>query len=242
MITPTHRPERRPRPRYVSRLAIIVAVTLPIAACSSGGHTATDSTGQTGQTDPTSPSTSATSITTDTPTSANTSPLVSDAYDRLNSAIAGLGTEYTFETHTLIDGVEVSVATGRRVGDATEIALTQQGSTILYRTIGSNRWVQLPGGQWNPLPNTNAPGDPLQQISQPKQLVITVGGDSTTTMLATYDAATFSLTNASELTVTLTLTNNTLTAIEYETNQSGRLVHIGSVFQPAVNLEPIAAP
>ena len=62
------------------------------------------------------------------------------------------------------------------------------------------------------------------------------------TMLATYDAATFSLTNISELTVTLTLTNNTLTEIEYETNQSGRVAHIRSVFQPAANLEPIAAP
>ena len=238
MITPTHRSARPTRRRFVSTLALIVAATLPSAACSSSDTTATE---QTDSTTPPTPATAA-SVTAETPTSEHADPASTDAYARLNSAIAGLGTEYTFESHTTIDGVEISIATGRRVGDASEITLTQQGTSILYRTVGAKRWLQLPGGQWKPLSNTNAPSDPLQQIGQPKQLVVTADSAPTMTMLATYDAATFSLTNTPELTVTLTLTTTTLTDIEYDTTQSGRVAHVRSTFQPAVNLDPIVTP
>ena len=239
MITLTLRSDRRLRPQFVSRLAIICFAGLQIAACSSSGTNAMV------QTDPTSPGASSTPATPATPATAtgeNTGPSSTDAIARLNEAIAGLGTEYTFESRTAIDGVEVSVATGRRVGDATEITLTQQGSSILYRTVGAQRWLQLPGGQWKPLTNTNAPTDPLKQIGEPKQLVITVDSELAMTMLATYDPATFSLPSTEELTVTLTLTNHTLTEIEYDTTQSGRVVHVGSTFQPATSLDPIVAP
>lgn len=255
MITPTRRPPSR-RPLPLSRVALVLAATLPFAACGSSDEatpvqTAVEQTGSTTTSTSTTPSTTvaARSIPAPSPTTTGEVPAVDstdapvrDARDRLATALAQLGRAYAFETHTSLDGVEVSVAIGRRVGNASEIAFDQQGTSVRYRTVEEQRWLQLPDGQWKSLAAGSAPNDPRRQLSQPEQLDITGSDGSTVTMTAVYDADTFSITTASELTVTLTLTDDTLTGVEYEVEQSGRLAQIRSVFLPTDESDPILAP
>lgn len=162
--------------------------------------------------------------------------------DMLSNAIDQLGTVYEFRSEIIVDGSQASLAIGRRLDNAIEVLLDQEGTPILYRSIDAQRWLQLPDGSWDRLTESAAPIDPLTRLEQPTALGLIASNANVTTMLAVYDATALSLASSGELTTTLTITDGKLSNIDFTGRLDGHSVEIHTSFSPTSNLEPIPTP
>ena len=160
----------------------------------------------------------------------------------LAEAIDLLGTVYEFRSEVLINGRQASLATGRRLNDAIEVVLDQQGTPVHYRSIAGQRWRQLADGSWIQLADSASLIDPLARLQHPTNLDLISSDGTTTTMLAVYDATVFSLANSGELTVTLTVTDGKLSNVDYAGQLASKAVEMHTSFSPSSNVEPIPTP
>ena len=222
------------------------AAALLLAACGSNGEQSQPSAPA-----PSSPETTAAtaspSVSTAEPaevTASTVSPATDNRspQDVLTEAIDQLGTVYEFRTEVIVDGSQASLATGRRLDDAIEVVLEQKGTLILYRSIGGQRWLQLPDGSWDRLADSAASIDPLAKLQHPTSLGLISSDGTKTTMLAVYDAAALSLASSGELTATLTITDGKLSNVDYTGQLDGRAVEMHTSFSPTSNVEPIPTP
>lgn len=227
-------------PAAARRLVFLSAATnaalLLLVACGSSGEQS-----QPSETAPGSPATIAavpsSSVPTVDPASEQRSP-----QDVLTEAINQLGTVYEFESEVLIDGNQASLAIGRRLDDAIEVVLDQNGTPILYRSIAGQRWLQLADGSWDQLGDSAAHIDPLAKLQHPTSLGVISSDGTKTTMLAVYDASVFSLANSGEFTVTLTITDGKLSNVDYAGQLSGKAVEMHTSFNPSATVKPIPIP
>jgi hypothetical protein len=243
MDTPTKPHQRRKRPRTPLSLTVIVALSMTVAACNSRSEpTLTDQSSTTAAAAATSTTTTAAPSTLPTAASSTEESVVEDPYELLNAAVALLGPAYEFQTETTIDDVEVSIAAGRRVDDATEITFEQADTTILYRSIAERQWTQLPDGQWQELGAGDIPVDPLAQINQPSDLEIIADTVGSITLRAVYDPATFSIDTGDDITATLTITDGELSDVDYQVDVSDSAARVHTSFASTSNPAPIAIP
>lgn len=212
------------------------AALLLLASCGSSGEQS-----QPSETAPGSPATTSSapssSVPAVDPASEQRSP-----QDVLAEAIDQLGTVYEFKSEVLIDGNQASLAIGRRLDDAIEVVLDQNGTQMLYRSIAGQRWLQLADGSWDQLADSAAPIDPLANLQHPTSLGLISSDGTKTTMLAVYDASVFSLANSGELTVTLTITDGKLSNVDYAGQLAGKTVEMRTSFNPSSTVEPIPIP
>ena len=222
------------------------AALLLLAACGSSGEQS-----QPSETAPGSPATIAAVPSASVPTvepatvTASTVDPASEQrspQDVLTEAINQLGTVYEFQSEVLIDGNQASLAIGRRLDDAIEVVLDQNGTPILYRSIAGQRWLQLADGSWDQLADSAAHIDPLAKLQHPTSLGVISSDGTKTTMLAVYDASVFSLANSGELTVTLTITDGKLSNVDYAGQLSGKAVEMHTSFNPSATVKPIPTP
>ncbi len=221
-------------------LRLLIAVALITAACSGSDDTTTDTT--TAQTS--APTTEAPQNT--TTSLAETPPPTSEpsAADQiLAEAIDLVGDSYLFTSEVTVNGEIASTASGRNVGDAAELQLSQQATTLTYRSIGEMRWVQSSeDADWVQLEDSEESASPLSGLAQPTELLVISDDGSTVELLGTYDPAVLSLDTTGLLEVSLTIEDGVLASLDFSDEIGGGQIALRATFTPQDDLDPIVAP
>jgi hypothetical protein len=226
-------------------LRLLIAVALIAAACSGSDDTTTDTT----TTDTTTAQTSA--ATTEAPGSTTTSPLdtppdtapPSPAKQLLDNAIRLVGDSYLFTSEVSVNGELVSAASGRNVGNGAELQLDQQSTSIIYRSLGEQRWVLSSEAEdWVQLEDSQDSASPLAGLGQPTEIEIVSDDGATVELLGTYDPAVLSLDSPGLLKVSLTVVDDILTGIDFSDEIAGGEISLVATFTPQDDLEPVVAP
>lgn len=157
-------------------------------------------------------------------------------------AIDELGTTYRFTTVLSLDGETVSSAVGYNAESSTEVELTQQDTTLVYRTVGQERWVQRPNGSWEALLNPDSVRNPVDPLRSPLHVESESLDGSSSLLRATYKAETFGLSSGEPLTVEVVVTDGVLASIHYEGALDGADVVLESTFVVDADVPPIVAP
>lgn len=160
----------------------------------------------------------------------------------LDEAISNLGGSYLFSSEVVVDGVVASLAQGRNVGDATEVRLDQEDTSLIYRSIGDQRWVLVPDESWVQLADSTVSTSPLAGLDLPKSVALISTDNGVTILSAVYDPSVLSLSTPGDLTVTLTITNGVLTNLDYRDELADNVIELHSTMTPESDLEPILAP
>lgn len=162
--------------------------------------------------------------------------------DVLESALESLGSSYAFESEIIVNGERASLAIGRHVDGAIEVDLEQEGTTLVYRSVGGERWILAPGGTWEQLGDDATPIDPLDGLRTPTNLSIDDESDDTVTLRATYAAGVLSLPESGDITVSMSVVGGVLANIDFSGDISGRAVELHTTFAPAPDAEPVLPP
>lgn len=238
-------------PRTLIRAALtMTVVAATVAACGSGDGDAEPSPGAPAATTTTIGTTAEPTTTAPAPSAAETpaTPTTEPAVvaptpdDLLATAISELGTSYTFESEIIVNGERASFAAGRRVDAGIEVALAQEGTTLTYRSIAGERWIELPDTGWKRLQDDATPLDPLAGLADPTNLSIAEDDGSQQTLLATYAAGVLSLPANGDITVTLTVVDGALRNIDFVGEISARPVELHTAFTPEPGADPVEAP
>ncbi len=79
-------------------------------------------------------------------------------------ALDTLAGGYHFSPHVTLDGTEVLVAEGDRVGDGTRLTIWSNDTNVAYVITPDGSWVLPDGGEWQALDDPPATTDPLTAL------------------------------------------------------------------------------
>ena len=168
---------------------------------------------------------------------------LADAPGTLQGALAALGSTYHFSTHITLDGTEVVVAEGDRVGDGTRLTIWSNDTSVAYVITPAGSWVFPDGGEWQALDDPPAATDPLDALRTATAVTGTAAADGTTsTLVATVPAVSLGITAEGDADVQLQLTGPSLTEVSYTTAINGAPAIVRSQLSPVVDATPVVAP
>jgi hypothetical protein len=154
-------------------------------------------------------------------------------------AIAG---GYHFDTRVTIDGGEVLVASGDRVGDGTRLTIWANGGSVAYVLTPAGSWVFPEGGEWEALDTPPSSTDPVNALRNPTSIAA-VAADATTTVLAvTVPSTSLGVPTAGDSTLNVVLTSGAVSQISYTSTTNGQAAVVQSALSPVVDGTPVVAP
>lgn len=172
-------------PRRWRTPAVTAIIGIAVAAvgvgCSSDGSSTANAAGDASApiitaADPVAnrPATSPPSTTTATgsPTLAPAAPAPVDAVAVLATALDSLSGGYHFDTRVTVEGAEVLVAAGDRVGDGTRLTIWADGGSVAYVITPAASWVLPEGGEWEELDTPPATTDPIAALRAPSAVAV----------------------------------------------------------------------
>lgn len=204
--------------------AVLVCLTLALAACQPGSATPAGGTSAGGG----------------SPAIAG-SPGSSPA-DRLTAAIGGLAAGYTFDTTVSVGGQVATHVAGRSAGGASDFVVESNGAQITYRTIPPRSWVKQEGKAWVAVDSGVPDGDPVAALGTPSAVALTGTDPNALELRADYPPAALGLAGTKAVAVTLTLTPDGSVRATYSVPLGAGTATSVTMLTPAPGQEPIVAP
>ena len=165
-----------------------------------------------------------------------------DAPVLLQQALAAVAGGYHFRTAVTLDGIEVLVAAGDRVGDGTRLTIWTSGTSLSYVITPAGSWVVPDGGQWQPLDSAPATTDPLLALRAPSAVTGTSPDGVAATLVATVPATALGVPSAGTADVRIVTNGATLQEVRYEALLDGRTAEVSTIFGPVVDPTPVTPP
>jgi len=167
---------------------------------------------------------------------------VSPAADRLAAAFASMAAGYTYASTITVGTATVSTATGRSIGGSSEFVLTSSGKAVTYRAVPPKAWVEQTGGAWVVVSGKVPSGSPIAGLTSPTTLTVLTDDASGLALDASYSPAALGLAGDKAVRVHLVVARTGVITATYETAVGTDQAASTSVFTPASDLTPIAAP
>lgn len=165
-----------------------------------------------------------------------------DGAPLLQAALDTLAGGYHFSTHVTLDGTEVLVAEGDRVGAGTRLTIWSNDTSVAYVITPDGSWVLPDGGEWQALDDPPATTDPLTALRSAS----TVSGSSadgvTTTLVATVPAVDLGIAGEGTADVQLLLNGPALSEVSYTTTVNDASAEVRSQLSGVVDATPVVAP
>jgi len=222
------------RPRRLAGAAALLVSLLAMGACAPA---AAPTASQAGSPSRSAPAPGATEAASDSASAASTA-----TASRLAAAFAAMADGYTFTSNVTVGAATVSTAEGRSVGGASEFVLTSAGKSVTYRAVPPKAWVQQSGGAWVVVSGKVPPGSPIAGLTSPTTITV-IGDDADALSLDTsYPAAALGLAGDTAVRVHLVVARTGVVTATYEAAVGTDQAASTSVFTPASDLTPIAAP
>jgi hypothetical protein len=165
-----------------------------------------------------------------------------DAAGLLQQSLAAIAGGYHFRTGVTIDGAEILVAEGDRVGDGTRLTIWANGTSVAYAITPGGSWVFPEGGEWEALDTPPATTDPLGALSAPVAVTGTSPDGVAASIVATVAASSLGVPGEGNADVLLQLAGTTLSEVSYLASVDGRTATVRSILGPVVDPTPVAAP
>lgn len=223
------------RVRLLSRGAALAALVLAGAACSSDGGSTT--------------TTAATSIppvadsTATTAAAVSTAPATTvDAPAALQAALAGLAGGYHFTAVATVNGTPTLQADGDRIGDSSQLSLTNNGATVEYVITPQGSYAKPTDGDWQQLDVPPATADPIDALKLPVAVVQQPTTDGTVVLRTTVPATALGLSSADNVDVDVTLSAGAITRIAYSAPVEGGTAMMVTDISALADSTPITAP
>jgi hypothetical protein len=159
----------------------------------------------------------------------------------LTQSLDALAGGYHFSTSATLDGAEVLVAEGDRVGDGSRLTIWANGSSVAYIITPAGSWVFPEGGEWQSLDEPPASVDPLAALRTPTVVSGTSDG-TTSTVVVNVPAASLGVAAEGNVDVTVTITGTAATAVSYAATLEGRPANVRTTLGPVVDGTPVVAP
>jgi hypothetical protein len=231
------------------RAAVLTAlVAVSAAACSGGDESAASSSAA-----PTSAPAAASA-----PVSPAADPIVKGSADpatpttpidpsrTLQAALDGVAAGTHFRTVVTVDGTEILVAEGDRVGDGSRLTIWSNGTSVSYVILASGTWAVPDGGEWELLDTPPAATDPLAALRAPTAISGAATGDGMAALVVSADAVTLGITTTGTVDVTVTTVGldaaASLSTVSYATSVDGRAAQVTTTFSPVVDASPVVPP
>ncbi len=174
------------------------------------------------------------------PTSA--APVAVDGPALLSQALDSLSATYHFDTNVTVDGAEVLVAAGDRVGDGTRLSVWASGGSVAYVITPVASWVFPEGGEWEALDTAPGTTDPIGALRTPTAVTALSSDGTNTTLSVTVPATSLGIPGSGDASLTVVVNAGTLTEITYATTVDGRAAAVRSVLGPVVDATAVVAP
>lgn len=162
----------------------------------------------------------------------------------IGAGIDGLAVGYHFRTTVTLNGGEVLVAEGDRVGDGTRLTVTRTGGAAVdYVIMPAGSWVRPSGGEWDvAAADTPATTDPIAALRTPSAASVTSVDGAVTTIVATVPALSLGVAAEGDATVQITLDGSTLRDVTYSAPLDGRTAVLRTVLGPVADATAVVAP
>ena len=174
------------------------------------------------------------------PTSA--APVAVDGPALLSQALDSLAATYHFDTNVTVDGAEVLVAAGDRVGNGTRLSVWASGGSVAYVVTPVASWVFPEGGEWETLDTAPGTTDPIGALRTPTSVTVLSSDGTNTTLSVTVPATSLGIPGTGDASLTVVVNAGTLTEITYATTIDGRAAAVRSVLGPVVDATAVVAP
>ena len=213
------------RRRASGGVLLCLALTAALAACGGSGVASVAPSGGIGSTGAGSP----------------TAGQPVDPSAALDAAFAAFEGGYQFEAEVTVGQATATHAAGRRVGANAEFEVTSDGSTVTYRTVGSDAWVKRAGADWVAVDGSKTAADPLAALRTPLHVEAGPTVTGGTSLVATYPASALGLTGADRTVTVLVGDDGSVEATYQLTTAAGPAVS-HTTFKPMTDTTPIVPP
>ncbi|MEK7424750.1 MAG: hypothetical protein AAB131_13040 [Actinomycetota bacterium] len=160
----------------------------------------------------------------------------------LQQALDSIAGGYHFDTNVTINGVEVLVAAGDRVGDGTRLTIWANGTSVAYVVTPTASWVFPEGGEWEALDDPPSTTDPLAALRTPTSITPLAGDATSATLELTVSAASLGIPGEGDATVNVVLNAGTVAEITYNSAVDGQPAVVRSVFGTVLDATPVVPP
>jgi hypothetical protein len=205
--------------------AVLVCLSLALAACQPGGLTTPAGSGSTTDASPAPPG----------------SPGAAPA-NRLAAAIGGLAAGYTFDTTVSVGGQVATHVAGRSADGASDFVVESKGAQITYRTIPPRSWVKQADKAWVAVDSGVPDGDPLAALGTPRTVKLIGDDPNALELRAEYPPAALGLTGTKPVEVTMTLAPDGSVRATYTVPLGAGNATSVTTLTPAPGQQPIVAP
>ena len=161
----------------------------------------------------------------------------------LAAARAAVGANYHFTSTFVVNGAQTLVADGDRVGDASQLAITQSGATVNYVVLPTASYAQPEGGDWALLDTPPATTDPITSLATPVAVGVLLDGGTKVRLRVTVSAQSLGVADTGNADLEVVIVDGVLTEIDYGTAvKGGGVASVATVVKVLPNAQPIAAP
>lgn len=236
----------------IGRLRSVIVAGVAVASVAAGcaGNT-TDSAGPTTEaayTPPPSPTapvdtvpdagSTAPASTAPPATVADTAP--EDPQAVLSAAFDEIAGGYHFVTTGTIGDQTVVTAEGDRIGDATRLSVTSNGSSVDYIVAPTGAWASV-DAEWEALDQPPIT-DPVTPLRAPATLEVESVDDSVVVLIGTYPPTALSLTGDAPVPVYFVIDGTTLQTITYRADTEQGAAEVVATISPLADATPIELP
>jgi len=160
----------------------------------------------------------------------------------LDEALGAFADGYSFVSEISVDGKVATLARGRRVGDGAEFTVAATGSTVTYRTVGTDAWVKRDGVDWTSVDGAKTDADPLAALRAPTVVKEGQPVQGAVSLVATYPATALGLTGDRDLPVAIVIHDDGTVEATYVLDTTAGPATSHTTFSPVTDTTPIVAP
>jgi hypothetical protein len=166
-----------------------------------------------------------------------------DPKDALTKGLAALGPNYHFTSTFVVNGAQTLAATGDRVGDASQLSITQSGATINYVILPTASYAQPEGGDWQKLDTEPATTDPITALNSPVSAGMLKDEGSKVRIRVTVLAKTLGVAADGNSDLEVVIIDGVLAEVDYGTAvKGGGFASVATIVKTLPGAQPIAAP